>query len=320
MIVKNFLWIVIRFVAKVHLSNVLQTYFLTIFSNTSCYLSGLELSMLMEYLSQIEEATRYIKEQVDFAPDYGIILGTGLGALVDDVRQVGHIDYVNIPHFPLSTVESHSGKLIFGYLGDKKVVVMKGRFHFYEGYSMKAVTFPVRVMKMLGISKLIISNAAGALNPEYQKSDLMVINDHINLQTENPLVGKNLDTMGVRFPDMSEAYQQEMIDLAVKIGQEENIPLHQGVYVGVNGPNLETPAEYHMLRVIGADAVGMSTVPENIVARQMDIPVFAVSVLTDLCYPGHIKKISVEEVIAAAMKAEPYLTQLIKKVMAADQL
>lgn len=272
----------------------------------------------MDYLSKIKEAHNYILSLTDFVPEYGIILGTGLGALVNDVKIHKEINYEDIPHFPLSTVESHSGKLIFGYLADKQVVVMKGRFHFYEGYSMKEVTFPVRVMKLLGIKKLVISNASGALNPDFQKSDLMIINDHINLQTENPLIGKNLDELGVRFPDMSEPYDLSMIDAALKIGKEENIPLHQGVYVGVNGPNLETKAEYHMLRVIGADAVGMSTVPENIVARQMNIPVFAVSVLTDLCYPGHIQKISVEEVIAAAMKAEPYLTSLIKKVIAAD--
>lgn len=274
----------------------------------------------MDYFDQIKEATSFIQNCTGFNPDYGIILGTGLGALVKDVKVETEINYEDIPHFPVSTVESHSGKLIFGRLGDKKVVVMKGRFHYYEGYTMKEVTFPVRVMKLLGIKKLVISNASGALNPNYNKSDLMVINDHINLQTENPLTGKNLDEMGVRFPDMSEPYDQKMIDTALRIGEEENIKLHQGVYVGVNGPNLETRAEYHMLRVIGADAVGMSTVPENIVARQMDIPVFAVSVLTDLCYPGHIQKISVEEVIAAAMKAEPYLTQLIEKVIAEDKI
>lgn len=274
----------------------------------------------MEYLDQIKEAFSSIKDKVDFEPDYGIILGTGLGALVNDVREVGSINYEDIPYFPVSTVESHTGTLIFGFLGEKKVVVMKGRFHFYEGYTMKEVTFPVRVMKMLGVKRLIISNAAGALNPDYKKSDLMVIDDHINLQTDNPLVGKNLDSMGVRFPDMSEPYDQQMIDQAIKIAKQENIPLHRGVYVGVNGPNLETRAEYKMLRLIGADAVGMSTVPENIVARQMNLPVFAVSVLTDLCFPGHIKKISVEEVIEAAMKAEPDLTQLIKEVIAADNI
>lgn len=274
----------------------------------------------MDYLDRIKAAVEFIRKKTDFEPDYGIILGTGLGALVEDVQAAERIDYEDIPHFPISTVESHTGTLIFGYLGDKKVVVMKGRFHFYEGYNMKEVTLPVRVMKMLGIKKLVVSNAAGALNPDYKKSDLMVINDHINLQTENPLVGKNLDEIGVRFPDMSEPYQQQIIDQAIQIGKEENIPLHQGVYVGVNGPNLETRAEYKMLRLIGADAVGMSTVPENLVARQMDLPVFAVSVLTDLCYPGHIKKISVEEVIEAAMKAEPYLTLLIRRVIASDKL
>ncbi|SMD32349.1 purine-nucleoside phosphorylase [Reichenbachiella faecimaris] len=270
----------------------------------------------MDYLLQIKEAVAFIRKQTDFEPDFGIVLGTGLGALVNEVKVVSEINYEDIPHFPLSTVESHSGKLIFGYLSDKTVVVMKGRFHYYEGYNMKEVTFPVRVMKLLGVKKLIISNASGALNPDYRKSELMVINDHINLQTENPLTGKNLDELGVRFPDMSEPYDQSMIDTAIRIGKEENITLHQGVYVGVNGPNLETKAEYQMLRVIGADAVGMSTVPENIVARQMDMPVFAVSVLTDLCYPGHLQKISVEEVIAAAMKAEPNLTKLIRRVIA----
>ncbi|MEP2023516.1 MAG: purine-nucleoside phosphorylase [Reichenbachiella sp.] len=273
----------------------------------------------MDYLLQIKEATEFIRSQTDFQPDFGIVLGTGLGALVKDIEVAKEINYEEIPHFPLSTVESHSGKLIFGQLGGKAVVVMKGRFHYYEGYNMKEVTFPIRVLKLLGIKKLIISNASGALNPDYKKSELMVINDHINLQTENPLTGKNLNELGVRFPDMSEPYEQSMIDAAIRISKEENIPLHQGVYVGVNGPNLETKAEYNMLRIIGADAVGMSTVPENIVARQMDIPVFAVSVLTDLCYPGHIQKISVEEVIAAANKAEPYMTKLIKKVIAKDK-
>lgn len=266
----------------------------------------------MDSYNKILDAVRYIQSKVDFKPQIGIVLGTGLGGLVEDVDIVAEINYEDIPYFPVSTVESHTGKLIFGHLSDKPVVVMKGRFHYYEGYSMKQVTFPIRVMRLLGINKLFISNASGALNPSFKKSELMIINDHINLQTENPLVGKNIDELGVRFPDMSEPYDAKMIDRALEIAKEENIKLHQGVYAGVNGPNLETKAEYKYLRIIGGDAVGMSTVPENIVARQMDIPVFAVSVLTDLCYPGHIKKISVEEVIEAAMIAEPNLTRLMK--------
>jgi purine-nucleoside phosphorylase len=268
----------------------------------------------MEY-SQMIESAEYIQSKIDFKPDYGIILGTGLGALVNDMEIIKEIDYEDIPNFPVSTVEFHSGKLIFGKLGGKNVVTMKGRFHFYEGYTMQQVTFPVRVMKLLGIKKLFISNAAGALNPSYEISDLMIQNDHINLFTSNPLVGKNIDELGVRFPDMSEAYDQEMIDLAIKIAKEKNIKVHQGVYAAVDGPNLETKAEYKYLRIIGGDAVGMSTIPENLVARQMGIPVFAISVMTDLGIPGHFKKVTVEEVIEAAMKAEPNMTKLMEELI-----
>lgn len=271
----------------------------------------------MEY-SQMIESAEFIQSKVDFLPEYGIILGTGLGALVDDMEIIAEIDYKDIPHFPLSTVEFHSGKLIFGKLGGKNVVTMKGRFHFYEGYTMQQVTFPVRVMKLLGIKKLFISNAAGALNPDYEISDLMIQNDHINLQTGNPLIGKNIDEMGVRFPDMSDAYDEDMINLAVKIADEQNIKVHQGVYAAVDGPNLETKAEYKYLRVIGGDAVGMSTVPENLVARQMSIPVFAISVMTDLGTPGNFKKVSVEDVIDAAMKAEPNMTKLMRELIKRD--
>ena len=272
----------------------------------------------MEYIDQLREATRFIQSQVNLKPQYGVILGTGLVALVNEMEITHEIDYEDIPNFPVSTVEFHKGKLNFGYLGGKPVVTMKGRFHYYEGYTMKEVTFPVRVMKLLGVERLFISNAAGALNPDYQKSDLMILDDHINLQTENPLVGKNLDELGERFPDMSEPYDQQMIAQALDISKSIATSVHRGVYVGVNGPNLETRAEYRFLRLIGADAVGMSTVPENIVARQMGIPVFAVSVLTDLCYPGHIEKINIQEIIAAAMKAEPDLTLLIKKLIEAQ--
>jgi len=266
-------------------------------------------------MHKIAEATLYIQQLCHFQPTFGIILGTGLGSLVDEIQIDHSIDYQEIPHFPVSTVESHSGRLIFGKLGSAKVAVMQGRFHYYEGYSMKEVTFPVRVLKNLGITKLFISNAAGSLNPDYKLSDLMVINDHINLQPHSPLIGANLDQMGPRFPDMSEAYNRELIDQAMKITADLGIPCHQGVYVSVPGPSLETEAEYKYLRVIGGDAVGMSTVPENLVARHMGLPCFAVSVITDLGVPGKIKKIDIDDVIAAAKAAEPGMTRLIKKLI-----
>jgi purine-nucleoside phosphorylase len=225
------------------------------------------------------------------------------------------IDYEDIPHFPVSTVESHKGKLIFGQLGGNDVVVMQGRFHYYEGYDMKQITFPVRVMKLLGIDQLFVSNAAGGLNPEFNVSDLMILNDHINLLPANPLSGPNLDELGPRFPDMSEPYDRIFIDLAKKVKAELAGEVHEGVYAVVTGPNLETPAEYKYLRTIGADAVGMSTVPEVLVAKHMGLPVFAVSVITDLCYPGAIEKVTVEKVIAAAKKAEPQLTKLFIKML-----
>lgn len=267
-------------------------------------------------MQNIKIATKFIQTQYGQKPQFGIILGTGLGGLVDEIKVDYTIDYSDIPHFPVSTVESHSGKLIFGSLGGKSVVVMQGRFHYYEGYNMKEVSFPVRVMKLLGIEKLLISNAAGSLNPDYELSDLMIINDHINLQPEHPLVGPNLDELGVRFPDMSEAYDKTMVSQGLIIAKDHNIPAYQGVYASVSGPTLETVAEYKYLRIIGADAVGMSTVPENIVARHMDLPVFAISVITDLGIPGKIEKITVEKVIAAAKNAEPGMTKIIKELIA----
>lgn len=269
-------------------------------------------------IEKIKEAVDFINSRNSLVPEYGIILGTGLGALVEEMEVEVEIDYVDIPHFPTSTVEFHPGKLLFGRLAGKPVVTMQGRFHYYEGYNMKEVTFPVRVMKMLGIKKLFVSNAAGALNPDYQMSDLMIINDHINLHYENPLTGKNIDEQGERFPDMSEPYDLELVAKGMEIGKELGIRVHQGVYTGVPGPNLETRAEYKYLRLIGGDAVGMSTIPENIVARQMGLPVFAISVLTDLCYPGHIKKVVIQEIIEAAMKAQPGMTQIIKELIARD--
>ena len=264
---------------------------------------------------EIKEATDFLKGKTNLKPEHGIILGTGLGALVNDIKVVDTVSYKEIPHFPVSTVESHAGQLIFGYLSEKPVVVMHGRFHYYEGYSMPQVTLPVRVMKLLGIKSLFISNAAGALNPSYNISDLMVINDHINLHYENPLTGKNLDELGPRFPDMSEPYAESLLEKARKIGNEQNMNLQEGVYVSVPGPNLETRAEYRYLRTIGADAVGMSTIPEVLVARHMELPVFALSVITDLCAPGKIKKVTVPEILAAAAKAEPVMTKLIRLML-----
>ncbi len=268
---------------------------------------------------QINEAASYVKQFCQQKPVYGIILGTGLGALVDDVEITHEVPYEDIPNFPTSTVESHSGKLIIGLLSGKPVIVMQGRFHYYEGYNMKEITLPVRVMKLLGVEKLIVSNAAGALNPSYQISDIMVIDDHINMHYENPLTGKNLDEFGPRFPDMSEPYDQQLLELAQKVAKENNITIRQGVYVSLPGPNLETKAEYKFMRVIGADAVGMSTVPEVIAARHMDMPVFALSVLTDLCSPGKVKKVDIKDVLAAAAVAEPKMTQLIKELIKQDR-
>lgn len=265
---------------------------------------------------EINAAVKYILSQTDFKPKAGIILGTGLGALVNDVDIHHTIRYSQIPYFPVSTVEGHSGRLIFGTLSGTPVVVMQGRFHFYEGYSMRQVTFPVRVMKMLGIEKLYILNAAGGLNSDHKISDIMIINDHINLLSENPLTGKNLDELGPRFPDMNEPYDLQLIGQAMNIATKLNIKVHQGVYVAVQGPNLETKAEYNFLRIIGADAVGMSTVPENIVARHMNIPVFALSVITDVCTPANIEKVTVEKVIAAAKSAEPAMTRIINALVA----
>lgn len=266
-------------------------------------------------VKNISDTTEYLKSQSNFKPQTGIILGTGLGGLVEDIEVEYVFHYEDIPHFPISTVESHHGKLIYGFLEDKKVVVMQGRFHYYEGYTMQEVTYPVRILKALGIQQLLISNAAGGLNPDFNVSELMVIRDHINLQPDNPLRGTNYDELGPRFPDMSEPYDQALISKAKKAGQNLGIKLRSGVYAAVPGPNLETPAEYEYLASIGADAVGMSTVPENIVARHMNLPCFAVSVITDMCVPGKINKVTIEKVIEAAKKAEPDLKDLIKAMV-----
>jgi purine-nucleoside phosphorylase len=268
-------------------------------------------------LENIQQTTSYIKNRIgDFEPEVGIILGTGLGELVNVIEVEKQLMYSNIPDFPISTLEFHSGKLIFGTLAGKKVVAMQGRLHYYEGYTMQQITFPVRVMKMLGIKTLFVSNASGSLNPDFKKGDLMIIEDHINLQPHNPLIGRNEEELGPRFPDMSQAYRRDLIDNALNIASANNITCHKGVYVAVTGPNLETKAEYKYLRIIGGDAVGMSTVPEVIVANHMGLPVFAISVLTDEGFPEFLQTVSVEEILAVAHEAEPKMTLILKKLIA----
>ncbi|WP_316841485.1 purine-nucleoside phosphorylase [Pedobacter gandavensis] len=264
----------------------------------------------------IHETVEYLKRKTnDFQPEIGIVLGTGLGGLVGEIEVAHQLMYSNIPNFPISTLEFHSGKLIFGTLNGKKVVAMQGRLHYYEGYSMQQITFPIRVMKALGIAHLFVSNAAGSLNPDFKKGDLMIINDHINLQPESPLRGRNDADMGPRFPDMSQPYQQLLIKTALQIAKDNDIVCHQGVYVAVTGPNLETKAEYRYLRIIGGDAVGMSTVPEVIVANHMSIPVFAISVLTDEGFPEELQPVSLEEIIETARIAEPRMTKILSQLI-----
>jgi purine-nucleoside phosphorylase len=266
-------------------------------------------------LEKIKESAAFIQSKTSIKPSIGIILGTGLGGLVKEINVIDTISYEDIPNFPVSTVESHSGKLIFGELGGKKVVAMQGRFHYYEGYSLQQVTFPVRVMKLLGIERLFVSNASGGVNPDFEVGEIMIQDDHINLFPGNPLIGKNIDELGPRFPDMSEPYDPSMIELAKKIASENNIKVSVGTYAGLTGPTLETPAEYMYVRNIGADAVGMSTVPEVIVARHMEIPCFAISIITDLGVPGKIQKVSVQDVIEVASRQEPKMTLIMRELI-----
>jgi len=269
----------------------------------------------MDYKQQVELATAHIQGIHSDQVAIGIILGTGLGNLASQIEVDLEIPYQEIPYFPLSTVESHSGTLLFGRLGGKKVLAMKGRFHYYEGYSMKEVTFPIRVMRLLGVQTLLVSNASGGLNPTHAIGEVMVIADHINLFPENPLRGKNYEDWGPRFPDMSVPYSKRLIDLALRIAHEKGIKLHTGVYCGVEGPNLETPAEYIHLRTIGGDAVGMSTIPEVLVARHSGMEVFGLSAITDLGVPGKIHQVSLEDVIAAAALAEPLMSQIFFELL-----
>ena len=265
-------------------------------------------------LEQIKNTADFLKNKTNFNPKIGIILGSGLGSFVDEVDIKFSFSYDEIPNFPISTVEGHSGKLIFGTVRRKEVVVMQGRFHYYEESDIQKVVLPVRVMKYLGVKNLIISNASGGVNPSYEIGDLMLINDHINL-IPNPLVGPNLKELGTRFPDMSEPYCKEMITFAEEIADENNIKIQKGNYVGVTGPTLETPAEYNYFRIIGGDTVGMSTVPEVIAARHMKIKCFGISVITDLGVPGKIKIVTHEDVQNVANKARPILAKLIKELI-----
>ena len=266
-------------------------------------------------LKQITETTDFIKSKVDKIPKIAIILGTGLGALVESIENAQYIPYSEIPNFPISTVEGHSGNLIFGTLGGKRVMAMQGRFHYYEGYDMKQVTFPVRVMKALGIETLFVSNAAGGMNKEFQVGDIMIISDHINLFPENPLRGKNYNELGTRFPAMTKAYSHRLINLAKEIAKEKDIRIMEGVYVGTSGPAFETPAEYEFFRIIGGDAVGMSTVPEVIVANHASMEVFGVSVITDLGGKDITEVPTHEEVQKAAMKAQPKMVEIMKNLV-----
>lgn len=265
--------------------------------------------------AQINEAVAAIRQRTSLVPSIGIILGTGLGGLVREISVSATIDYGDLPNFPVSTVESHHGRLLFGTLADKPVVAMQGRFHRYEGYSLQQATFPVRVMKFLGVRTLLISNAAGALNPLFRRGDLMLMTDHINMLGDNPLIGPNDPALGPRFPDMSEPYSRRLQDLATTCALDLRIPLQRGVYAAMQGPMLETRAEYRFLRTTGADAVGMSTVPENIVAVHMGMEVLGFSIMTDECFPDALKPVTLDEVIAVANATEPSMTRLMTEVV-----
>lgn len=274
------------------------------------------MNMGKKALKQFDETIKFLKKQYKHKPQVGIVLGSGLGNFAGNIEVEKEVAYEDIPHFPVSTVEGHSGKMIFGKMGGKTVVAMAGRFHFYEGYSTQEVVFPIRVMKLLGIELLLLSNAAGSVNPSYKVGDIMIIKDHIGLFTVNPLIGKNMEEFGPRFPDMSEPYKRSLIQKAKEIAAQKNIDIKEGVYVAVTGPTFETRAEYHLIKVAGGDVVGMSTVQENIVANHMGLPVFAVSIVTDIGIREDDNIITHEEVLQAAKEAEPKLTLLFKELIA----
>lgn len=261
------------------------------------------------------EALNYIQQQTEMKPNYMLILGTGLGQLADEMEIETEIPYDQIPHFPTSTVESHAGKLLFGMLGEKEVVAMQGRFHYYEGYTMQQIAFPVRVLKANGADTLIVSNACGGMNTNYAPGDIMLITDHINMLGDNPLMGPNDDELGPRFPDMSEPYSERLMDIAKNVALENNIGMHQGVYVALSGPMLETKSEYRYLRQLGADVVGMSTVPEVISAVHMGMEVLGISAITDECFPDSLKAVDIEDILEAAAIAEPKMTRVIMQTL-----
>lgn len=265
--------------------------------------------------TKIEETLKVIRQHTTDEYPIGIVLGTGLGGLVKEISVSAVIEYSDLPHFPVSTVESHHGKLIFGKIGGKNVVAMQGRFHYYEGYTMQQITYPIRVMKFLGVHTLLVSNACGGMNPIYRRGDIMLMLDHINMLGDNPLIGQNEDDLGPRFPDMSEPYALDLIAVAEEVALENKIKVQKGVYVAVPGPNLETKAEYRFLRATGADVVGMSTIPECIVANHMSMKVLGFSIITDECFPDSLKPVSLEEVIAAATQAEPKMTLIMKETI-----
>ena len=267
-------------------------------------------------LKKINETIEYLESRISQKPEVGIILGTGLGGLVNEIDIHHTFPYEFIPNFPVATVAGHHGQLIFGTMGGKQIVAMQGRFHYYEGYTMQEITFPVRVMKFLGVKLLVLSNASGGVNPGFEVGDIMVINDHLNLMKDNPLIGKNEEEIGPRFPDMGNAYDSTLVEKALTFARDNGIKLQQGVYAAVSGPTYETPAEYRYIRTIGADAVGMSTVPEVISARHMGLKCFAVSVISDLGVPGKIVEITHKHVIDAASAVEPIMTRIIKEMIA----
>jgi len=271
--------------------------------------------MLQQKIVKIDKTKDFLISNGIDSPEIGIILGTGLGKLVDEIEIEIELEYENIPNFPVSTVEFHKGKLIYGIMNGKYVLAMQGRFHYYEGYTMQEITFPVRVMKQMGIKYLLISNAGGAMNLDYKKGSLMLLDDHINLLGDGPLVGANNKELGPRFPDMSQPYSKFLNDKFEKVANEQNITLHKGVYVAVAGPNLETRAEYRFLRGIGADVVGMSTVPEVIVANHAGLPCAAISVLTDECDPDNLKPIEIDDILKTAARAEIDLIKLFSSLI-----
>jgi len=270
---------------------------------------------MIEQRVKIKEAVSFIRTKTTDEYPVGIVLGTGLGALAKEIDVELSLDYGDIPYFPISTVETHHGKLIFGTLAGKKVVAMQGRFHFYEGYSMHQIVFPVRVMKQLGVKTLGITNACGGLNPAFSKGDIMLIDDHINLLGSNPLIGPNDQEIGPRFPDMCAPYSPKILELAEQIALENKIKVQRGVYVALSGPCLETRAEYRMLRTLGADVVGMSTVPEVIAAVHQETDVFGMSIITDECFPDNLQPVSIEEIIEVSNEAEPKMTTIFKSIV-----